>query len=172
MRTCPALKFSRERPVFLVIFLLGPLHYRFCSFFIEASSNFKSSQITCIHNFVNFIKQRYLDLSIKEKLFPERQKKNSFLTEIYSKGNDLLFFVLVTFLFCQHCSQLLWSGSIFITANEKLVCCSLQGQGTRALWWVVKIDWEHKLSAPLKDLEAPMCRWACAFEPSPSVSSV
>lgn len=59
---------------------------------------------------------------------------------------------------------MLWSGSIFITANEKLVCFSLQGQGTRALWRVVKIDWEHKLSAPLNDLEAPMCRWACAFE--------
>lgn len=44
------------------------------------------------------------------------------------------------------------------TASEKLVCLSLQDQGTCACWQVVKIDKEHKLSAPLKDLEAAMLR--------------
>lgn len=49
-------------------------------------------------------------------------------------------------------------------ANEKRICVSYQGQGTRPRWRAIKIDAEHKLSAPLKDLQAPVCRWAFAFE--------
>lgn len=65
-------------------------------------------------------------------------------------------------------AQHLHNNSIFVSiANEKHICVSLQGQGTRPCWRVVKIDTKHKLSAPLKDLEAPMCRWVLAFELSP-----
>lgn len=65
-------------------------------------------------------------------------------------------------------AQHLHNNSIFVSiANEKHICVSLQGQGTRPRWRVVKIDTKHKLSAPLKDLEAPMCRWVLAFELSP-----
>lgn len=38
-----------------------------------------------------------------------------------------------------------------------------QGQRTCPCWRVVKIDIEHKLSAPLKDLEAPVYRWSLCF---------
>lgn len=67
----------------------------------------------------------------------------------------------------------LHNNSIFMSiANEKHICLFFQGQGTCALWQEVKIDGEHKRSAPLKDLEAPMCRWAFAFELHPSALSV
>lgn len=57
------------------------------------------------------------------------------------------------------------NNSIFMSiANKKHTCVSFQGQGIHPRWLVVKIDTEHKLSTPLKDLEAPMCRLAFAFE--------
>lgn len=68
---------------------------------------------------------------------------------------------------CQHHSQMLWLRSIFITtlfvpilANEKHICVSFKGQGTYPWQHVVKIDTEHNLSAPLKDLEASFVSWA------------
>lgn len=62
-------------------------------------------------------------------------------------------------------AQHLHNNSIFMSiANKKHTCVSFQGQGIHPRWLVVKIDTEHKLSAPLKDLEAPMCRLAFAFE--------
>lgn len=85
---------------------------------------------------------------------------------------------LKLFLFCQHSSQMLRLRAVFTTtlffvriANEKNICLFFQGQGTCALWQDIKIDGEHKRSAPLKDLEAPKCRWAFAFELHPSAFS-
>lgn len=112
-----------------------------CSFCMKASS--LNSQITDILSFtLCFIKGFWhFDLLNKDKLVfvalagSRKTKTTYFIRRIISSSlcSEL-------FLFCQHCSQMLWLCSIFVTADEKLVCLPLQGQGTRALWQVVKID--------------------------------